>query len=143
MVSLRLGQLEYIKFKTSALVSNEKFCMLTISSLLLDIIRFMQKFGLQRNSSSRHSAIELEIVREKASALGRAGKKLRISLENHEKLSKQKKCINQEQQSIKEISNNVWELMLQREFLGFIENNLKWVTEHYLIPDEAIKNLGR
>lgn len=103
----------------------------------------MQKFGLQRNNASKHGAIELEIVREQASALGRAGKKLRISLENYEKRSKFEISVNQEQESIKEISDNVWELMLQREFLGFIENNLKWVRENYLIPDAAIKYLGR
>ncbi len=44
----------------------------------------MQKFGLQRNSSSRYSAIELEIVKEQATVLGRAGKKLRLSLENYQ-----------------------------------------------------------
>ncbi|RBP47156.1 hypothetical protein DFR28_10928 [Arenicella xantha] len=44
----------------------------------------MQKFGLQRNSTRLHSAIELEIVKEQASVLGRAGKKLRLSLEKYE-----------------------------------------------------------
>lgn len=103
----------------------------------------MQKFGLQRNSASRHSAIELEIVREQASALGRAGKKLRISLEHFEQLQHLKISSAEEQASIKEISANVWELMLQREFLGFIENNLKWVKENYVIPDAAIESLGK
>lgn len=103
----------------------------------------MQKFGLQRNSSSRHSALELEIVREQASALGRAGKKLRISLESYEKLIHQQPSFEQKQNALKEISNNVWELLLQREFLGFSENNLKWVRENYVIPDAAISSLGK
>lgn len=102
----------------------------------------MQKFGLQRNSSSRHSVLELEIVREQASALGRAGKKLRISLERYEALIHQSPSANQQQTVIKEISGNLWELMLQREFLGFTENNLRWVRQNYLIPDSAIDILG-
>ena len=103
----------------------------------------MQKFGLQRNSSSHFSAIELEIVREQASALGRAGKKLRISLESYERLIRQQPSSLQKLDALKNISNNVWELLLQREFLGFTENNLKWVRENYVIPDIAIKNLGK
>lgn len=102
----------------------------------------MQKFGLQRNRSSLHSAIELEIAREQASALGRSGKKLRLSLERYEELIKQESSVKQRQKLIQEISNNVWELVLQREFLGFVENNLNWIRENYLIPDEAINTLG-
>ena len=102
----------------------------------------MQKFGLQRNSSTHHGAIELEIVREQASALGRAGRKLRISLEHYEKQRNLHMSKAQEHALVKEISNNVWELMLQREFLGFIENNVKWVTDNYHIPAAAINKLG-
>lgn len=103
----------------------------------------MQKFGLQLNRSSRHSAVELEIVREHASALGRTGRKLRISLENYEK--RRHRNINEleEKALIQEISENVWALVLQREFLGFVENNVKWVRANYVIPDAAIRNLGR
>lgn len=103
----------------------------------------MQKFGLKTNRSSHHSAIEIEIVREQASALGRAGRKLRISLENYEKQRHRVLSESEEKSLIKEVSENVWALMLQREFLGFIENNLNWVRENYVIPDAAIAKLGR
>ena len=102
----------------------------------------MQKFGLQRHSSSLNSAIEREIVKEQATALGRAGKKLRLSLESYEKLRDVDRTDAQEQGLIKEISNNLWELLLQREVLGFIENNVNWVRENYHIPDAAIESLG-
>jgi len=102
----------------------------------------MQKFGLRTNRSTHHSAIELEIAREQASALGRAGKKLRISLESYEKLRYKKLDSEDEKRIIKEISENVWALVLQREFLGFIEGNMKWVRENYVIPDAAIRSLG-
>lgn len=103
----------------------------------------MQKFGLQTNRSSQHSAIELEITREQASALGRAGRKLRISLEHYESRRHSSLSVSEEKKLIKEVSDNVWALMLQREFLGFIEDNIKWVRENYVIPDAAIDNLGK
>ena len=103
----------------------------------------MQKFGLQPSRSSNHSAIELEIAREQASALGRAGRKLRISLESYERVRHKNLSENEEKPYINEISENVWSLILQREFLGFINDNIKWVRENYVIPDAAISNLGK
>lgn len=109
----------------------------------------MQKFGLKTHSSSRHSAIELQIVKEQASALGRAGKKLRLSLERYQLMVcdsqglNENDCSDQEHGSILEISNNVWELMLQREFLGFTENNIQWIVENYNIPAPALVRMGQ
>lgn len=103
----------------------------------------MQKFGLQRISASQHSAIELEVVKEQASALGRSGKKLRLSLEKYQAFLEYDHSPEEQHKLIEEISNNVWELILQREFLGFTDNNLQWVRQNYLIPDEAINTLGK
>lgn len=108
----------------------------------------MQKFGLQRHcatnssNSSSYSAVELEIVREQASALGRAGKKLRISLEAYQAQLDGCASCDQLNQLLHAIANNVWELMLQREFVGFIDGNLTWITNNYLIPDDAITLIG-
>jgi len=103
----------------------------------------VQKFGLQKSSSARHTAFELEIAKEQASALGRAGKKLRLSLENYQKEIDHNPNMRLDTVMLNEISNNVWELMLQREFVGFIEGNLKWVRDNYAIPDEAIIMMGK
>ena len=109
----------------------------------------MQKFGLKTHSSSRHSAIELQIVKEQASALGRAGRKLRLSLERYQLMfcdnqgSNENDCSHQERDSILEISDNVWELMLQREFLGFTENNFKWINQNYNVPEPVLVRLGQ
>ena len=100
----------------------------------------MQKFGLQRNASSRYSAIELEIVKEQATVLGRAGKKLRLSLENYQHKHNDIKA---NEALIEEISNNVWELIIQREFIGFVDGNLGWIRSNYVIPEEAIRMLGK
>lgn len=103
----------------------------------------MQKFGLQRNSSSTLGAIELEIAKEQASALGRAGRKLRLSLENYQGKLIHDLNTQQKNNLLTEIANNVWALLIQREFVGFVEGNLKWVRDNYVIPDEAIKMLGK
>lgn len=98
----------------------------------------MQKFGLQRNSSSLPNAIELELAKEKATSLGRAGMKLELSLERYNELMKEQPSNSEEHRQIQEISANVWELLVQREFIGFIEGNLQWVKENYAIPAKAI-----
>lgn len=106
----------------------------------------MQKFGLQTSKRSAHSVLEVEIVKEQASALGRAGRKLRLSLERYQqsqgKDSHKDISSTLEDPNLLEISNNVWELMLQREFLGFTENNLQWVLSNYVIPQLALDRLG-
>ena len=103
----------------------------------------MQKFGLYPNRSSHNTAIELEIAREQASALGRAGRKLRLSLESYQDRCNENLTEQEDRLLIKEISANVWALLLQREFLGFTEGNIDWVRAHYSIPKAAIEHLGR
>lgn len=103
----------------------------------------MQKFGLQRNRAGLPNAIELELAKEQATSLGRAGRKLQVSLENYNKVVKEQPGSLEDQAMIKEISANVWELMIQREFVGFIDGNLEWVKDNYVIPEKAIMLLGR
>ena len=113
------------------------------SEPVLNIKSFMQKFGLQRNSSNKHTALELEIAREQASALGRTGKKLRLSLEAYQRSLEHDLSAQQKNKLLTEIANNVWALLLQREFIGFVEGNLNWVRSNYVIPEQAIKMLGK
>lgn len=106
----------------------------------------MQKFGLQRRSPSLPNAIELELAKEQASSLGRAGRKLRLSLEafaEFEASQSEGSPRSNTNDHLKKISNNVWELMLQREFVGFVEGNLKWVKANYKIPEQALLMLGK
>ena len=131
--------------------SNSIFAKLVLISCLncinaervLKMKSFMQKFGLQRNSSSKHTALELEIAREQASALGRTGRKLRLSLEAYQGSLDQDLSAEQKNKLLTEIANNVWALLLQREFIGFVEGNLSWVRSNYVIPEQAIKMLGK
>lgn len=102
----------------------------------------MQKFGLQTNRGSKNSALELEIKKEQASALGRAGRKLRLSLEAYD--DKQKTLLDpaEDQRLLDEISANVWALLLQREFLGFNHGNREWLLNKYCIPEGVLCGLG-
>ena len=103
----------------------------------------MQKFGLQRNSAKLDSLLEREIVKEQATALGRAGKKLRLALQDFAKQSKYGMTLEQEATMLQQISNCVWELAIQREFVGFVDGNLSWIRDNYQIPDAAITMLGK
>lgn len=102
----------------------------------------MQKFGLERHASGQPNAIELELAKEKATSLGRAGRKLELSLENYNNLLAKNLSEDEESRLISEISSNVWELMLQREFVGFVEGNLQWIRDNYVIPERVIKLMG-
>ena len=99
----------------------------------------MQKFGLDNLQSHKHSELELEIIDMQSSALGLAGKKLQLSIQEYtqakEKLfPKDNKAI-----LLQIISENAYELMLQREFIGFVDGNMQWIQKHYAIPHEAFK----
>lgn len=102
----------------------------------------MEKFGLQRNRSSQLNFIENEIVKEQASALGRAGRKLSLSIEDYNKECDHNPDPDKLSRLINDISNSVWELAVQREFVGFIEGNLSWIKKNYVLPEEAIRALG-
>jgi hypothetical protein len=101
----------------------------------------MQKFGLYRSDKSNLNAIELEIIREKSTALGRAGKKLRVSLEQYHKRQTSSNTLS-EQELLNSISLAAWELILQREFAGFTSGNLEWIQRYYKIPSKALTLIG-
>jgi hypothetical protein len=103
----------------------------------------MQKVGLLRNGSTKHTPLELEIAREQASALGRTGRKLRLSLEAYQASLDDDLSAQWGNKLITEIASNVWALLLQREFVGFVEGNLSWIRSNYVIPEPAIKMLGK
>jgi hypothetical protein len=100
----------------------------------------MQKFGLDTQRTQKLSVLEVEILREQATALGRAGKRLRVSIERFSVT--QSTTATDERKLIDEVAANVWELSLQREFVGMVQGNLEWIAEHYAIPREVLKKLG-
>ncbi len=103
---------------------------------------YMQKFGLQTHRTHKNTAIEVEVAREQASALGRAGKTLRLSLEAYEKVKNANISQDDRRGHITRIYEHAWALILQREVLGFTENNIQWVKDNYVIPIESLRLLG-
>ena len=103
----------------------------------------MQKFGLKSSQSRQHSELEIAIIREQASALGHAGKKLRLALEAYQEMLEGSCNQYQVDLLLDKISIAAWALVLQREFLGFIEGNMEWIQKHYHIPQGALNRLGQ
>ena len=103
----------------------------------------MEKFGLRADRTHKNNAIELEIAREQASALGMAGRALRLSLERYQAfLLNVENEKNDSETLIQDISDKLWALILQREFIGFTSGNLEWVRANYRIPEQAIAKMG-
>ena len=89
------------------------------------------------------SALELEIAKEKSTALGIAGKRLqnsiviyRQSLSNHGATSDERDWL------LAALAANIHALIVQRELAGLIHENMHWVVQTFDIPDEALAKLG-
>ncbi len=102
----------------------------------------MEKFGLRADRSARNTALELEIVKEQASALGIAGRALRLSLERYQKSFASSHQNDDSETLMQDIADKLWALVLQREFLGFIDGNIDWVKANYHIPEAAFRKMG-
>ena len=103
----------------------------------------MQKFGLDSLKAEKISALELEIAKEKSTALGIAGKKLR------ESIAKYRQCIshdgadsNERDQLLVSLAANIQALIVQRELVGLIHDNMVWIIQTYDPPKEALAKLG-
>lgn len=102
----------------------------------------MQKFGLDTVKAKNLGQLELEIMQDHASALGQAGRKLKNVLKSYQLEKKSDFPGNNEDSLIQSIADAVYHLMLQREFIGFVEDNIKWIQKSYDIPQDALKRLG-
>ena len=107
----------------------------------------MQKFGLDSVLERAHRYdefrdLELDLLREQSSALGRAGRKLQESIVLFQKESKSRFKKKSEKEHLQEIGNNFHALMIQRELTGFIDSNVDWIKKFYDIPDEAFQFSG-
>jgi len=85
---------------------------------------------------SRHHALEYELLREQVGALGIAGKQLRDSLAAYSKHVEHGGVAGQHrtEQLLDEIASKVYTLLLQREFVGFVHNNIEWLSSSFDLP---------
>ena len=100
------------------------------------------KFGRELRRKEP-TPLEEEIAKERASALGRAGKKLEVSLERYRLLRASRATAGELDELLDEIAENLWCLVVQRELVGFIHENLRFVRERFDIPAAAIARMGR
>ena len=100
----------------------------------------MQKFGLDSLLNTQKLAIELEIMEDQATALGAAGRKLDVALE---KYWRQMDLNEQADDLLIEVADAAWQLVLQREFIGFTHDNLAWLKRSYRIPAATFSLFGK
>lgn len=103
----------------------------------------MTRFGPDSQGSSPTTALDLEIAREQAEALGTAGKKLQESIDRFRVSFRREARVPGTQELLDEIVSRAWALMVQRELLGFRHENMSWILAHFDLPTEALRQLGR
>lgn len=103
----------------------------------------MQKFGLDTMQSEKMNALELEIIKEKSTALGTAGKRLRESIEKYtQSIANDALSSDERDRLLASVSENVQALVVQRELVGFTQDNMAWINQTYDVPKEALAKLG-
>jgi hypothetical protein len=102
----------------------------------------MQNFGLESVQMQKITAVELEIMEEQASALGITGRRLEAALAEYRGHRQRGADAQNLAQLIAGITNNLHELLIQRESLGVPYQNVEWVLRTYDIPEEISATLG-
>jgi hypothetical protein len=102
----------------------------------------MESFGLEFNQMQKVGAIELEIAGARASALGITGRRLEAALAEYRRYRQAGSAMKKLEQLTARISNNLQELLIQRESMGLPFGNLEWVLRTYAIPQEILSKLG-
>lgn len=101
----------------------------------------MEKFGLDALRDRKLSALEQEIAKGKASALGIAGKKLDQLLAQF-RLNTERGDSRDQAELIAKIADNLSEFLIQRELAGVPHENLEWILKTCDIPEEILARLG-
>jgi hypothetical protein len=93
---------------------------------------------------SFHKALEYELLKEQAGALGLAGRKLEAALQRYNTfIPKGGSADNAQVEALlDDIAAKVWELVVQRELIGFRHDTVEWITALFDIPDVVIRRLG-
>jgi hypothetical protein len=103
----------------------------------------VQKFGLESLKTQKMSALALEIAKEKSTALGVAGKNLQIAIEKYrQSITDDGIASDERERLLATVAAKIQALIVQRELVGLIHDNMKWVVETYDIPKEALAKLG-
>lgn len=99
--------------------------------------------AMRRGSASgRMAGVERALAEERADALGRAGARLEDAIDTWQ-LLQDVGYANDEQveAALVEIRDAAWSLLVQRECIGFRQDNLGWIRRHYPIPPAAFARI--
>lgn len=102
--------------------------------------------GRQALATSRSAGehLERQFVAERASALGRLGRRLEEAIDTHRLLVEVGEATpGQLDAALLAVADATWSLLVQRECAGFRGDNLTEIRKSYRIPDAAVRRLGR
>jgi hypothetical protein len=92
----------------------------------------------------RHNALEYELLREQAGALGIAGRQLRDALTVYSRHVEGGALAGQSrtEQLLDEVASKVYALLLHRELVGFVDNNVEWLDATFDLPAWIWSRIG-
>lgn len=97
----------------------------------------------RRNAAADPSVLRVEIVKGQAESLGRAGRKLEASIERFNRAVETRASSHDCEDRLDEVASCAWALVVQREVIGFRQENLRWVRDEFDVPVAALDRLGR
>jgi hypothetical protein len=103
----------------------------------------MQIVHLDSRRANRASVLRYEIAKEQAEGLGLAGKKLQESIDRYNDALQDGRERARHDELLGDVAARAWALIVQRELIGFVHENQKWVVEHFAIPGAALRLMGR
>lgn len=88
------------------------------------------------------AGVERELLAERASALGRAGRRLERALATWNHVSARPETAAAElEAALIEVRDATYALLVQRDCTGFRMDNLAWIRRHYDVPDAALRRI--
>lgn len=86
-----------------------------------------------------HQGLEWEFMKEQSGALGRAGDSLKKAIKHYRALPPSHP---EREKALAAVSEALWQLQMQREFVGFVDSNLQTILAEFDVPKEALTKLG-
>ncbi|MBY6016220.1 DUF6665 family protein [Ferrimonas balearica] len=93
----------------------------------------------RRYLSDQHQGLEWELMKEQSGALGRAGKALKAAIADYRALPDDDPG---RDAALQAVCDAVWNLEMQREFVGFVDQNLDAILAEFDVPAEALARRG-
>jgi hypothetical protein len=87
--------------------------------------------------------LRYEIAKEQSEGLGLAGKKLQESIDRYNDALRDARARARLDELLGDVAARAWALIVQRELIGFVHENQKWVVDHYAIPTAALRLMGQ